>query len=277
MKFLYADLGSIDPSAPKGVRLDQLMHALVGPTNGRLARTVVNRLWARFMGRGLVEPLDDMEQAAWHSDLLDWLAEDLIAHGYDLKRTMTVILTSSAYGRVATSPMATDQPYVFRGPETRRLTAEQFVDAVSAVTGIWQKAPDARVNVALIPAAAIPTPDRTRAALVAANPLMLALGRPNREQVVTTRAAAATTLQTLELLNGPTLADQLHRGAERLEASHADTHALVEDVFARALGRTPTAGERRVSVDALGARPTVAAIEDLLWSVVMLPEFQVVH
>ena len=153
MKFLYADLGSIDPASPRGVRLDQLMHALVGPTNGRLARTIVNRLWARFMGRGLVEPVDDMEQAAWHPDLLDWLAEDLVAHGYDLKRTMTVILTSNAYQRVAVSAAAANEPYVFRGPEARRLTAEQFVDAVSAVTGIWQKAPDARLNVALVPAA----------------------------------------------------------------------------------------------------------------------------
>ena len=119
MKFLYADLGSIDPAAPRGVRLEQLMHALVGPTNGRLARTIVNRLWARFMGRGLVEPVDDMEQAAWHPDLLDWLAEDLVAHGYDLKRTMAVILTSRAYQRVAVNPPAADEPYVFRGPASQ--------------------------------------------------------------------------------------------------------------------------------------------------------------
>ena len=73
---------------------------------------------------------------------------------------------------------------------------------------------------------------------------MLALGRPNREQVVTTRAAAATTLQTLELLNGPTLASHLHRGAERLIASRKSSRAIVDDVFARALGRAPTAAER---------------------------------
>lgn len=277
MKFLYADLGSIDPASPRGVRLDQLMHALVGPTNGRLARTVVNRLWARFMGRGLVEPVDDMEQAAWHPDLLDWLAEDLVAHGYDLKRTMAVILTSNAYQRWAVNATADDEPYVFRGPEARRLTAEQFVDAVSAVTGTWQKAPDARLNVALVRSHAVPPPERTRAALVAADPLMLALGRPNREQVVTTRAAAATTLQTLELLNGPTLAGHLHRGAERLMASRKGSRAIVDDVFERALGRMPTSAERKLSTQALGTRPDAAAIEDLLWSVVMLPEFQVVH
>ncbi len=277
MKFLYADLGSIDSSSPRGVRLDQLMHALVGPTNGRLARTVVNRLWARFMGRGLVEPVDDMEQAAWHPDLLDWLAEDLVAHGYDLKRTMAVILTSAAYQREAVNAAAANEPYVFRGPEARRLTAEQFVDAVSAVTGIWQKAPDAPLNVALVLPQAMPPPERTRAAMVAANPLMLALGRPNREQVVTTRAAAATTLQTLELLNGPTLASHLQRGAKRLLASGKDSEAMVDEVFERALGRTPTKAERRLSTEALGARPDQAAIEDLLWSVVMLPEFQVVR
>ena len=47
------------------------------------------------MGRGLVEPVDDMEQAAWHPDVLDWLAEDLVANEYDLKHTMALILTSA--------------------------------------------------------------------------------------------------------------------------------------------------------------------------------------
>ena len=51
MKFLYDGLGTIDPSAPRDVRLEQLSHVLTGPKNGRLARTVVNRLWARFMAR----------------------------------------------------------------------------------------------------------------------------------------------------------------------------------------------------------------------------------
>src|SRR2546422_4902580 len=50
--------------------------------NGRLARTMVNRLWARFLGRGLIEPLDEMDNPAWHPDLLDWLASDLAEHGH---------------------------------------------------------------------------------------------------------------------------------------------------------------------------------------------------
>ena len=70
---------------------------MTSPQNGRLPRTVVNRLWAKLIGRGLVEPLDDMEKPAWNADLLDWLAEDLVANKYDLKRTLELILTSRAY------------------------------------------------------------------------------------------------------------------------------------------------------------------------------------
>lgn len=276
-KFLYDGLGDIDARAPRSVRLDQLMHALVGPKNGRLARTIVNRLWARFVGRGLVEPVDDMEQPSWHPDLLDGLAEDLVAHGYDLKRTMTVILSSAAYQRRSSDAPDRADDYVFRGPLVRRLTAEQFVDALSAVTGEWQPAAAAKLNPMLVRETALPRTDRLRAALVPADPLMTALGRPNREQVVTVRTAAPTTLQSLELVNGATLAKALRKGAERIAAAPARRDRLIGTLFARALGRAPTAGERRASAELLGARVTVEGVEDLLWSLVMLPEFQLVY
>src|SRR6202008_949558 len=93
--------------------------------DGRLTRTIVNRLWARFMGRGLVEPLDDMDRPAWDQDLLDWLAEDPVAHGYDLRHTMSVVLTSQAYSGQAVDVPERPEAYVFRGPAIRRLTAEQ--------------------------------------------------------------------------------------------------------------------------------------------------------
>jgi hypothetical protein len=98
------------------------------------------------------------------------------------------------------------ETYVFRGPAIRRLTAEQFVDGISAITGVWQEKQAAKVDVMLVSAHAAPVPSRTRAALANADPLMTALGRPNREQVVTVRTSAATTLQALELENGSTLA-----------------------------------------------------------------------
>ena len=82
-------------------------------------------------------------------------------------------------------------------------------------------------------------PGSIRAALVAADPLLVALARPNREQVVTTRSSAATTLQALELTNGETLADTLRRGAENLLAAPSNGD-LISALYEKALGRKPT-------------------------------------
>src|SRR5256885_17173852 len=87
-KFIYPELGDIDPKAGKPQRLKQLAELITSRKDGRLTRTIVNRLWARFMGRGLIEPTDEMDNPAWDQDLLDWLAADLVENGYDLKQTL---------------------------------------------------------------------------------------------------------------------------------------------------------------------------------------------
>ena len=97
LKFLYPELGAIDPKADKPARLKRLAEIITQRQDARLTRTLVNRLWQRFMGRGLIEPVDDMEKAAWNPDLLDWLAEDFAAHNYDVKHLIRQILTSRAY------------------------------------------------------------------------------------------------------------------------------------------------------------------------------------
>jgi hypothetical protein len=142
-KFLYPQLGAIDPALPKAERLKRFAELMTSPQNGRVPRTVVNRLWARLVGRGLVEPLDDMEKAAWYPDLLDWLAEDHVASGYNLKHTLELILTSRAYQMpTVEGPKEDDKTeYVFKGPLTRRMTAEQFADAVSGLSGQWADFP----------------------------------------------------------------------------------------------------------------------------------------
>ncbi len=142
MRFLYPELGDIDAAAQKNARLRQFAELMTGPKNGRLPRTIVNRLWERLLGRGLVEPVDDMEQPAWNVDLLDWLAEDLVAHNYDLKRTIEMIVTSRAYQLPVAAPPKEKEEYVFRGPLSRRMTAEQFSDAVSSLLGDWAALPD---------------------------------------------------------------------------------------------------------------------------------------
>lgn len=141
MRFLYPEIGALNPALAKSERLEQFAKILTSPKNGRLPRTIVNRLWARLLGRGLVEPLDEMEKPAWNRELLNWLAEDLVAHGYDLKHTLEVICTSRAYQLPTVEEPGEKEEFVFRGPFTRRLSAEQFSDAVSALTGDWARVP----------------------------------------------------------------------------------------------------------------------------------------
>jgi len=117
-----------------------------------------------------------------------------------------------------------------------------------------------------------------RASLIPADPLALALGRPNREQVITTRQSLATTLQALELTNGETLARLLKRGSERLVASHPDGRSLAQRVFRQGLSRPPSRQELALTLELVGEKtPRSEGVEDLLWSLALLPEFQLTH
>jgi hypothetical protein len=285
--FIYPQLGPINATSTKHERMQQLADLMVKPENGRLARTIVNRLWAQLFGRGIVEPVDNMDQTPWNTDLLDWLAVDLADHGFDLKHTLKVICLSRAYQLPAVgTPQPSANTYTFGGPQTKRMSAEQYIDAVSSVIGTRPTvAPemlkvDARGQGGQIAAVAEVDGERNdvRAALMFDDPLNRALGRPNREQVVTRRESAATMLQVLELTNGTTLDGMLDRGAERwLERHRADRKMLVEQLYLAALGRVPRAEETAACYELVVEPPTKEGVKDLLWAICMLPEFQLIH
>ncbi len=288
VRFIYKDLGVIEADVPRKRRLEQLADLMVSPENGRLTRTIVNRLWERLMGRGIVEPLDDLDQEPWSGDLLDWLASDLVAHGYDLKRTLRLIGSSQVYQQPSVGSTNEDEAYRFRGPHPRRMNAEQFLDAFATITGVWpEPEPAARKvdgrgqggQLQVIPDV-IGEPESSvpiRASLRFNDPLASALGRPNREQVVTRRDSIASMIQALELTNGEQFGQMLRKGAERLHAeANDDSDATIDLIFGRALGRRPNASEQAVAVELVGDPPTQQGIEDLLWTVLMLPEFQII-
>jgi len=135
--FIWPELGTIDPAKPRLERQKELAALLTKKENGRFARTLVNRLWAVCFGRGLIEPIDVMDNRAWSQDLLDWLAWDFAENGYKVKRTLRLILTSRAYQLPSVQVASVDDlgksSFVFRGPVVRRMNAEQFADAVGRV------------------------------------------------------------------------------------------------------------------------------------------------
>jgi hypothetical protein len=275
--WIFPELGSIDPDAPQPQRLEQLAALMTDPENGRLTRTIVNRLWQRLMGRGIVHPVDAMQNEPWNADLLDFLAADLADRGYDLKKTIEQVVTSQAYR--SRSEVVDEEPgagaYEYDGPLARRMTAEQFVDAIWLITGAGPAAPDVP-NVRR--GASADDPPMVRASLMKNNLLMRSLGRPNREQVVTTRPAVLTTLEALDLSNGQVLAETLERGSANLLKRHRGSgDALVDWLYRFALARPPTPGERDTALELLGDPATQQGVEDLLWVVFMLPEFQLIR
>jgi hypothetical protein len=204
-QLLYPELGSVPEDATLADRHAAAARFFTDPRNGRVARTIVNRYWQKLFGRGLVEPVDEMDGEPWNADLLDWLASDFTAHGSDLKYLLRLLMTSKAYqlSAVVTGEQP-EKPYVFRGPMVRRLSAEEFADTASAITGEWRLVEKDKT--------AVPARDWQ----FKASPLALALGRPIRDQVFTTRDNRPTTFQALELANGASLENMLRRGALRL-------------------------------------------------------------
>lgn len=271
--FLFPELGTIDGSLPKKKRLEQFAELMTAEGNGRFARTIVNRLWHRLFGRGIVHPVDVMANRPWDEDLLEYLAGYLVEHDYDVKAVLRHLATSQIY-RAASVPLEAApeaEGFVFQGPLVRRMSAEQFMDA------LWRITDTAPTE------AAADFGDRgdepVRASLVTCDLLMRSLGRPNREQVVTTRPEELTTLQALDLSNGAILSQLLDSGAANLLAAHPERTAGAwgEWAYRTALQRTPTVDEAALAAEIIGETPTQQGLADLLWIVFMTPEFQIIQ
>jgi hypothetical protein len=440
--WIFPELGGIDATAPRPERLKQLAELMTHPENGRFTRTIANRLWHRLMGRGIVHPVDAMDTRPWNEDLLDALAVRFADDGYDMKKALAHLASSAIYQSESVATEEGADPAEFRGPRVKRMSAEQFIDAVWHLTGTAPEKPHASVPRAAPPAAmelrarwiwseptassaapagetivlgtevelpahpvsvravfiadneaeirvngqaaaseagagaprirsvdlphfregrntvivvaknggtspnpaglifeaharladgrtvviasddswkssatlpaadgrfahaprdwraaaVLETPgvwDRfsagladglapgsgsmVRASTVPSDMLMRALGRPNREQIVSMRPDQITTLEAIDLANGAQLAGLLKRGAARWLEESASMETLVSTIFMRALGRPPTTAESATLVATLGETPTLQSVEDLLWLVLLLPEFQFIR
>ena len=117
-----------------------------------------------------------------------------------------------------------------------------------------------------------------RAAMLPSDPLMAALDRPNREQVMTSRSTAATTLQALALTNGSSLDARLKKIAEHLAPQAAkDADAFVKRMYRHALSRDPSDAELQLSLEMLGKPARAEGVADFLWGLTLLPEFQFIE
>ncbi len=133
-EFVKEETASLLAEHPDDPR-DRLAALITAPENQRFSQVIVNRLWQRLMGRGIVENVGDWEKGdPSHPELLEWLGHRLVESGYDLKAVTKLILTSHAYQR-AVDPLLTETSPLYIAPAPRRLSAEQIVDSLFSATG----------------------------------------------------------------------------------------------------------------------------------------------
>jgi hypothetical protein len=241
-EFLFPEVAVKPASDSLADRRKAAALSFTSPENGRFSRTLVNRYWQRLLGQGIILNVDDMDAKPWNPDLLDWLASDFTQHNYDLKYLIRLIMTSRTYALPAVPPRGSD--FTFRGPRVRRLTAEQFADSISEMTGEWRVSQSGE------------TAAYEREWQLKSTPMTRAMGRPIRDQVFTTREDAATTLQALELVNGDTLALILKRGAKRLLGDLPDAPQNLFD--SRRIGK----GSKPLDIDITGAKQLWLLVSD---------------
>lgn len=237
-----------------------------------LARVAVNRIWADLMGRGLVDPVDDMRATnpPTNGPLLEALAKDFIEHQFDNKHLLRTIMTSYVYG-LSTLPNETNvvDTRNYSRRYRRRPRAEVLLDAVSDITGIPESF------------AAMPPGSRSMELWThrSGSLFLDTFGRPDLNQdPPCERTSDTTVVQALHLMNSP----ELHKKviddagtAAKLAASERSAAEIVEEVYLLTYCRFPSAEEKQVAA-ALFDEPDAdrrAVTEDLLWALINSPEF----
>jgi hypothetical protein len=259
------------PAPESGDRRQALAAWLTAPDNRYFARNVVNRYAAYLLGRGLVEPIDDMRATnpPRNVALMDALAADFVKSGFNVKHLMRTIMRSRLYqlDSQLTKANAADSRF-YSHYNVKRLAAEPLLDAVDAATGVrtkFEKVP--------LGTRAIELPDARYN-----NYFLNTFGKPRREGVCECERVSDPNLaQALHTLNGDVvtskIADANGRVARLLAAkkSHDD---VVTELYLATLSRRPNPAEQEAWRRHLAESPDAKAFyEDLLWSLLNSKQF----
>ena len=275
---LYAHpLGTPMPEAdPAGDRREALAQWLTAPDNPWFAQNMANRIWSHLLGRGLVEPVDDVRASNPPSnpELLSLLARLLTDAKFDQKALIRAIVASQTYQRSAT-PNATNEgdELNFSRALFRRLPAEVLLDAICDVTGVPEKFPGVPLG-----QRAVQLWDSEQQSY-----FLKLFGRPMRTTAcVCERSASAGISQALHFMNSNNLQAKLAHAEGSLPrwiAQPGGAGALVESAYLACFSRLPTAQERSSALAYLAARPGHfrEAAEDLVWSLLNTLEFVFNH
>jgi hypothetical protein len=267
-KFLVAaTTASLAPvPLPDGAnRRQALADWITSKENPFFAKSMANRVWSYFLGKGIIDPVDDIRASnpPVNEELLNALTKDFKDHNYDLKRLIRTIVSSRTYqAGIETNEWNQSDQVNFSHAVPRRLNAEQLMDAVTQATGVRPDFPEVPADTT---AEEFPDPH------VGKDGFLDLFGRPLRESACECERKTDLSLpQALNLINGKTIsdavADQNGTIAKSLMAGATDKD-LVEELYLRTLSRKPTAAELDGGLTYLrGGRQLAARAQDLLWA-----------
>jgi len=267
-------LGGTPQKIPYGTdRRAVLADWVASADNPWFARSVVNRVWARMFGRGIVDPPDDVRVSnpPSHPDLLDELARRFVASGFDTRQLVRDICASRTY-QLGPHPEAVDAA-LFAGNAVRRLSAEALLDGIAEVTGV----PNDLTGLPVGASATALEGD------VADSRFLSVFGRPDRQSACTCERAGEPTLgQALHLLNGDTISDKLAQSKGRIATrlrEKVPPERILDEVFLTAYARYPSDDERARLLGVLAAAgdAPLEAWQDLAWALLNSKEFVFQH
>ncbi len=271
-KFMGGPLATIPPGAD---RRDALAVWMTSGDNPFFAKSTVNRVWYHLMGRGIVDPVDDFRDSnpSANDELLDALAEDFVAHKFDVKYLIRTIMLSRTYQLSAqANEFNKDDNKYFSHAVTKLLTAEQLLDALCATTEVAEKFPG--------------MPPGTRAVQLpdgeVNHPFLKTFGQPARELACECEREGDSNLaQALQLINGPTVNEKLRNPSNRigrLLGKKATDMEVLTELYLATLSRPPTEMDVKVALDHVNkAVDKRKAWEDVHWALLNAKEFLFRH
>ena len=275
MKPQFMLASSHAPVPDNAQRRDAFADWLTSKDNPFFAKAIANRMWSYFLGKGIIDPVDDIRASNPPSNpaLLDALTKDFVDHDFDLRHLMRTIVSSRAYqASIVTNEWNANDRDNFSHAIPRRLSAEELMDAVSSAAGARPRFPEVPENTS---ASQLVDPHIGREGFLDV------FGRPARDSSCECERRSDFSLpQALNLVNGKTIsdavADSKGRVAKLILSGKSDA-AIVDDLYLAALSRLPTQEERQRGVAYLSNAARGSRVQDLLWALLNSKAFLYIY
>ena len=267
---------AVAPKVPFGVaqavgedRRDAFVDWLTSKDNPLFAKSMANRVWSYFLGKGIIDPVDDIRASNPPSnpELLDALTEDFVKGGFDTRKLMRTICLSRTYQlSIVPNKWNEDDRVNFSHALPRRLSAEQMYDAVMIATGT-------RPNFNGLPQGmrAAEAPDGN----VKGDDFLALFGRPKRMSACECERTSNITLShALSMINGVTISDAVNKSDSRIAKivqANEDDKKVIEEIYLACLNRLPS--EKELAAIDLTKGPRLEVAQDLAWALINSPAF----